>query len=375
MPGPFLFHAGNSPRMNRTLSCLLLLAPCAALAQAASAWQLTLRSDRHSDGLPLAELASGDPLLHLKPRAGRNLAYVEDEVRVGRRQGAWTWSLLARQSATLATNRDTLALALQASGNAPTTSDQAWQTRVRYQQFSGVGLEAGRSLALADGDAWQGAAAVQVLQLSHWRERVIDGPVGYEAATGTYRFDLKSHEADDRQAAPFQEPFAARGAGLLLHGELAWQAAPWQASLGVRDLGWLRWRGLPQQQLVLSTDTRSVDADGFVIYQPLVQGRDTQAGYTRRLGGVWTARVAGAIDGTRRIEASLEARRGFGLLPALAWQQRVAADADLTASWRVHERRLTLALTWHGLNLRLGADRLGGQARSRDVGVAFHSAW
>jgi hypothetical protein len=364
--------------MNRALLCLLLclLAPLGALAQAEDAWQIMLRSDRHSDGMPLAELAGGDPLLHLKPRAGRNLAYVDDEVRISRRQGGWQWSLLARQSASLATNRDTLALALQASGRTPATSDQAWQTRVRYQQFSGVGLEAGRSLALAADDAWQGAAAVQLLQLRHWRERVIDGPVGYEAATGTYRFDLKSHEADDRQTAPFQEPFAARGAGLLLHGALAWQAAPWRASLEVRDLGWLRWRGLPQQALVLSTDTRSVDADGFVIYQPLVQGRDSQAGYTQRLAGVWTARMAGAIDATRRIEASLETRRGFGLLPAIAWQQRVAAaDADLTAQWRVHERRLTLGLAWRGLNLRLGADRLGGQAHSRDVGVSYRSAW
>jgi hypothetical protein len=41
----------------------------------------------------------------------------------------------------------------------------------------------------------------------------------------------------------------------------------------------------------------------------------------------------------------------------------------------VHERRLTLALVWRGLNLRLGADRLGGQAHSRDVGVSYRSAW
>ncbi len=335
-------------------------------------WTLVLRSDRHSDAVPLAALAADDPFVHLQPRAGRNLAYVDDELRVGRRQAGWDWSLLVRQSATLATDRDTLDLARQASGQAATDADRQWRTHVRYQQFSGAGLELGRRFVPAEG--WAASFAVQGLQLQHWRERRIDGPVTYTAATGSYRFDLNSHQGDDRQNVPFQQPFAAHGAGLLMHGELAWQAEPWRVSLGVRDLGWLHWRGLPQQALVLSTDTQTVDANGYVVYRPLVQGYNSQVGLTRAMGGWWTAKAAWSIDADRSVEASVESVRGLGVLPALAWQQR-CGELDLTAQWRVHEQRATLGLAWRGLNLRFGADRLGGQAHSRTLAVAYSTGW
>ena len=359
--------------MKRHLAAALVaLATGAAAADTPGAWQLSLRADHHSDGLPLADLSADDPLQRLAPRAGRNIAYADDELRASRRAGASTWSLVARQQATLATNDDTLRLLLQASGRAPTAVDQRWNATLRYRQFAGVGVEFGHRFAPAE--AWQATLAVQGLQLRHWRERRIAGPVDYTAATGTYRFNLASHEADDRIVAPFQQPFARRGAGLLLHGELAWDAQPWRISLGVRDLGWLHWRGLPQQDLVLATDTRAVDADGYVIYAPLVQGRDSQGGHTRRLGGWWTARAAWSFDTTRRLELSAETLSGFGVLPALAWQQDVG-EAALSLGWRVHEQRLTVGLGWRGLALRLGADRLGPEAQSRDIGLSYTATW
>lgn len=339
---------------------------------AANAWTIELRSDRHSDGVPLADLDADDPLLRLRPRAGRHLAWIDDEARLSRRDGDWTWSLLARQYATLSTGRDTLALALQASGRGAATTDQFWQNRVRYQQFSGGGIELGRSLALDE--RWSARFAVQGLVLQHWRLRKLDGPVGYAAATGTYRFDLVSQEADDRMTQPFQQAFDRRGAALLLHGELAWQGEAWQLGLGVRDLGWLHWHGLPRQDLALSTETQAVDEDGFVIYRPLVQGRDSQAGTTRALGGRWTAHAAWQADPRQRFEVSLQTQAGFGVLPALAWQRRVGS-AELLARWRFHEARLTLGIDWQGLNIRLGADRLGAEAHSRELALSYSLAW
>jgi hypothetical protein len=367
----------NRPRA-RLLSALALAWAGVAHAQQPpldapdTGWRLALHSDRHSDAMPLADLAADDPLAHLQPRAGRNLAYIDDELRISRRQAGWDWGLLVRQSATLATDHDTLELARQASGQTATNTDQRWRTHVRYRQFSGAGIELGHRFVLAED--WRAAFAVQGLQLRHWRERLIDGPVSYTGATGSYRFDLNSHQGDDRQNVPFQEPFAAHGAGLLMHGELAWQAEPWRLSLGVRDLGWLRWRGLPQQDLLLSTDTQSVDADGYVVYQPLVQGRNSQAGFTRAMSGWWTAKAAWSIDADRSVEASVESVRGFGVLPALAWQQRFG-ELGLTAQWRVHEQRATLGLAWRGLALRFGVDRLGGQAHSRTLALAYTTGW
>jgi hypothetical protein len=362
----------------RLLGALVLAWAGAASAQQDLAaapdtgWSLALHSDRHSDALPLADLAADDPFARLQPRAGRNLAYVDDELRISRRQAGWDWGLLVRQSAKLVTDRDTLEFARQATGQTSSSADQRWRTHVRYQQFSGTGLELGHRFVPAEG--WAASFAVQGLQLQHWRERLIDGPVSFTAATGSYRFDLNSHQGDDRQNQPFQQAFAAHGAGLLMHGELAWRAEPWRLSLGVRDLGWLRWRGLPQQDLLLSTDTQTVDADGYVVYQPLVQGRNSQAGFTRAMGGWWTAKAAWSIDADRSLEASVESVRGFGVLAALALQQRFG-ELGLTAQWRVHEQRATLGLAWRGLTLRFGADRLGAQAHSRTLTAAYATGW
>lgn len=343
-----------------------------AQAPAAAAWIIEMRSDRHSDGVPLADLGADDPLVRLRARAGRNLAWIDDEVRLSRRDGDWTWSVLGRQYAMLSTGRDTLVLALQASGRGAARTDQRWQNRVRYQQFSGGGIELGRNLALDE--RWSGRLAVQGLVLQHWRTRKLDGPVGWEAATGTYRFDLVSQETDDRMAQPFQQPFDRRGAALLLQGDVAWRGEAWRLGLEVRDLGWLHWHGLPRQDLALSTETQAVDADGFVIYRPLVQGRDSQAGTTRALGGRWTARAAWQSGPLQRFEASLQTQAGFGVLPGFAWQRRVGS-AQWSARWRFHDSRLTLGLDWQGLGIRLGADRLGAEAHSRELALSYSLAW
>ena len=344
----------------------------AAQGSAAAGWQLSVRSDRHVDALQLRDLGAEHPAELLEPRSGRNVGYIEDELRLSRSDGLWRWSLLARQSASLATDRATLDLAARAQGRGDATRDQQWQARVRYTQFSGAGVEVGRSFVPAQG--LQVVAAAQVLQLQRWRERTIDGPVQYAAATGTYSFDLRSHQGDDSKRFPFQQSYAAHGAGLLLHGSVAWEAGAWQLGAAVRDLGWLHWRGLPQQDLVLSTDTQAVDADGFVIYQPLVQGQNSQAGTTRTSSGWWSARALWALDPQSSLEGSVQTRRGFGLLPALAWRQQLG-EVSLLARWRVHEQRLTLGLDWRGLSLRYGTDRLDGAAHSRELALAGTLDW
>ena len=353
------------------LACLIS-GSTAAQDVAATDWRLSLHSDRHADALTLAQLGTDDPVALLRPRSGRNIAYVDDELRLTRRDGAWSWSLLARQSASLATDGQTLQLIEQVEGLGDTARDRRWQTHVRYEQFSGGGLELGRRFVPAAG--WQIGVATQLLQLQHWRERWLAGPVQFDAASGTYSFDLQSHQADDRKRFPFQQGFAGRGSAFLLHGELAWEGGPWQLAARVRDLGWLHWSGLPQQDLALNTDTQSVDADGFVIYQPLVQGRNSQRGLTRSMSGRWRASARWGMDEDRGLEVALVTQRSFGILPAITWAQRVGG-VDMRIGWQLHEKRLTFGLVWHGLELRAGTDRLGSGAHSRDLAVSGGWSW
>ncbi|MGA0612499.1 hypothetical protein [Caldimonas sp. KR1-144] len=336
-------------------------------AEPARAWAFSARSVHHGEAVPLAAIDDEDQALaRLDPRSGRNIAYVDDEARLSLAAGAWTWSLLARSSALLVTDESTLELVRQVTSDVMSASDRRWSARVRYESFQGGGLEAGYRFAPAA--QWQAGVAAQLLQLRHWRRRTLDGQVQFESASSTYAFDLKSTQADDRLRFPFQGSTGDSGAGLLLAADAAWRNERWAASLGVRDLGWLRWSRLPQQLATLSTQTQSYDADGFVIYKPLVEGRNRQQGYTHRLPGWWTARASWRAANAGEFELSSDWVQDFGALPAVAWRQRFA-DVDLGLHWRFHERRAGVALGWRGWQLRAGVDRFGSQQRSRELAV------
>jgi hypothetical protein len=336
----------------------------AASADAAAVdWQIELHSDRHSDALPLAAMGHDD-WQRLKPRAGRNLAYVDDELRLSRRQGDWTWSLLARNHATLVASEDALALAALVDSGQHPAADRRWNTALQLRAFAGAGLALGHAHRFAPG--WSAHGELQLLALGHWRERALQGPVQYTAADGRYAFDLQSTETNDRLDFPFQQPYARQGAALLLAGGLAWDGPAAWARVDWRDGGWLHWHGVPQQEATLNTATQAVDADGFLIYQPLVQGRNRQDGPTRWLPWRGTLAAGPQWPDGQRLGLRLDTLPGWGVLPALQWQRPSAVPGGLAlaAEWRLHERRLDLMLAWRGLTLRAGADRLDGQARS-----------
>jgi hypothetical protein len=354
----------------RPLAGLLLanIGPaCEAGTVPADAWTLSLRADHHVDAVPLGALGDDEATRRaLSPRPGRNVAYVDDEARVGRRVGPWHWSLLARSQATLVSSEDALDLVRGLERDAVPASDRTWHTHVRYQAFQGAGVEVAQVLSPHPG--WHASWSLQLLRLSHWRERDIDGPVHFDAASATYAFDLRSTELSDRLDFPFRTGYASAGTGALAGGELGYRGEAVSLSVAVRDVGQLRWRDLPQQRATLSTETGSYDADGFLVYQPLVQGRNSQTGYRQWLPGRWSMRAAWRHDALGELEASSAWIDGFGALPALAWYTPVQ-DGRLGLHWRVHERRAGVSFEWAGWQLKLGADRLGGGAHTREVSI------
>jgi hypothetical protein len=356
------------------LALIAFAASCAGAAAAAAEapapeWLFTARSVHHGEAVPLSAIDDERrALAQLDPRSGRNIAYVDDEARLSRTRGAWTWSLLARSRALLLTDEATLDLVRQVASDETPAADRRWAAQVRYESFQGAGLEAGYRFAPAA--QWQAGVALQLLRLNHWRRRTLAGEVQFDAASSTYAFDLNSTQADDRLRFPFQASKSNGGAGLLLSADVAWRDDRWSASLGVRDLGWLHWNRLPRQDATLSTQTGSYDAEGFLIYRPLVQGRNSQPGSMRKLAGWWTARAGWRAADVGEFELSSDWVPDFGWLPAIAWRRRVA-DVDLGLQWRLHERRAGVALGWRGWQLRAGADDVGSRQRSRELALSW----
>lgn len=353
-----------------TLWAAALLLPSAHAAEEEAAWHFELSSDHHADALHLSELGSDDAVRALAPRAGRNLAYVEDQALLARRQGAWTLGLLARSSATLVASEDALALAAALANKVTPAASRRWAVDARFAAFSGAGLLLQRAFVPADG--WQAQASAQLLSLARWRERRLAGDVRYEASNSTYGFDLASQRGDDRLSFPFQTPVARRGLGALFGATLAWQHQALDARVTVQDVGWLRWGRLPREVASLSTQTQALDADGFLIVKPLVQGQNSQDSGASRLTGRWWLEAGWRPQPHTRLAAGLRTREGFGALPEAALQQQWGSLA-LGARWQFHERRLGLSLGWRGWSLAAASDRLGSSARSQAWSLGWHS--
>ena len=136
------------------LAALLLAAAAAAHAQpAAPGWRLSLASDRHVDALALGRLGDDEAARALDPRAGRNLGYLFDELRLERRGSDGTRVvLLARQRAIAIASAGALELARQVETGGTPGHDRDWRVDLDHLGFAGAGLELGtRDLALAPG--------------------------------------------------------------------------------------------------------------------------------------------------------------------------------------------------------------------------------
>ena len=351
---------------------LALAAAGPARAGDAPAWQLSVQSDRHVDALPLRAIGDDEAWSRLAPRAGRNLGYLFDELRLSRTvadaDGAWTTSLVARQRLVAVASEGALDLIRQAESSTDPAGDRRWRVDLDYLGFAGVGLEVGRRFVLGGG--WQAELAGQGLSLRRLIARGVHGQAAYQAADARYDAALVSDKTDDRMTFPFQQPQAGQGWALLLHAGLRWQADDWQAELRWRDAGWLRWRGLPQQAATLSTALRDVDTDGFVIYRPLVEGRNRQTGWHRTLAPLTTAALAWRAAPQRTWRAQLAWLPGWGALPQVGVTEAVGDATRVSLDWQVRERRAVAALDHAGWRVSLGTDRLT-DARSLALGLSW----
>lgn len=362
------------------LAAWLAAASSAALAQGLS---LSLSSQRFNDATRLSQLGR-DGAPDLSPRAGENLAYEENEVRLAWDQGPWRLSALGRQSASIVAGASGLQLAQALIERRKPGQDQDYRVDLSYRGFSGLGLALARRWGEAGlgSQGWHGQLELQALQLRRLRETEIQGTARYQTATQSYAFDLQGLRVQDTLRFPFQQDHPRQGWGLLAQAELGWcqaGALPWCLSLRGENLGQLRWRQMPQEWLQLSTQTQSYDEDGYLIYKPQLNGRYSQTAYRQQARQRWTLQAQGET-GWGRAQLRLNRLQGYGqLLPELGMDWAAASEGWSHSlglqrwglHWATHERRLSLRLQGAHWQLALGGDRPGASARARELSMAW----
>ncbi len=366
--------AARGARATRARACAIAvlasaLVPCGARADDA-AWSFDARSERHLDGAPLADFQDPHLWRVLRPRAGWNLGYLFEDASASRSEGGWTFSLVARERATVVASRDTLDLArLIDTGTAP-VGDRAFHVRASGFGFGGGGVGVAREW-IAD-PRWTLHAGVQALALARVIDRTIAGSASWNQADGTYAAQLWSPRADDKLRFPYEQGHARVGEAVLADLSVRWHGDVFSAGAALHDVGRMQWAGLPQQQETLQNHHAVRDVDGFVVYEPLIQGRDTQSTWRR-----WCVPVSEAeasVDTGAAGQWTLGTRYipGGVFLPRVGARQ-VAGDWGLEERWNVHERRAELAVRRAGWRLAVGSDRLEASRRSLSWQIGWQS--
>ena len=323
----------------------------------------------------MSRLDSDEVWSHTRPRAGRNLGYLDDELRLQTNRAGWHAALLARQRAVAVVSHDALDLARTLETSQHPSTNRQWALALRYQGFAGAGIELGQRIALAP--QWRFQWALQGLQLLRMAEREAQGQAAYAASSQIYSADLVSTQTDNRLKFPYQQGHPNRGNAWLSHGALSWQGEQTQASISWRDAGVLRWRGLPQQTLRLSSDIQQTDADGYLIYAPLIQGQNSQIN-TRRWMAPWTTfQVGWRSSPTDSWRLSSTWLPHWGALPTMGWTRSWAQQTKTTLSWQFHEQRATLCVSvpWAGSRWVMGVGTdFKGATQSRSFSFAWQSS-
>lgn len=359
----------------RARACLLVAATAAAGACGAQSIGLSAVSDRHSDPVALSRL--DDEHAPLDPRSGRNLVYLRDELRLSMRLptggdeqargGSYLeWSVLWRQAATLTASSGALRLKNQLDGHASGATAQDFDVRLRYDGFSGYGL--GWQFVSRPPRGWHWGVSAQALRLRRLERITLDGAA--QTVPGSelgYAFGLHATRADDGLDFDYQRPFPGQGLGLIAGAQAGWCEEGWCAGARLEDLGWLRWKDLPEQEARLQTTAPAVDADGYLNVTPLIQGRNRQGGRTRTTPRTWTAYAQWQAAAHWRLDAELQTIGGFGPLPRVGAAWDAVPGLQLGAQWRFHERRVTLWAEGRWWRVAAGADSLDGHARSMEL--------
>lgn len=332
------------------LFALALLAPFAAPA---GDWQpyVAVDSFAHAEPKTIHDYIDDfDGPLH-----GGSDALTHNWFETGARHGAWSYGYVQRYDYEIKATRDSAVLYHQVKNKIDlvpgTTYDlgvrafhnRSQGLRVAYR-FEGADWSVEPGLSLLSGQALTDGSIAGVATAVQAKEYAYNAEVGYHY-TEDFLFD--------------RDVRGPTGEGWSLDLGLHYRPMPdWELSLVGRDLlGFLYWRDAPVTTAVATSDTREFDDDGYVVFRPMLTGREFNEDYSQRLHprGLavlqWQATQGTQLGLRWRLT---EVRQYLSLVAA----QQLAKEVSVDLEWMPDLQAYGAGLRWSGFRLGLMADAL-----------------
>ncbi len=308
------------------------------------------------DAIPVHEF-DGDWSVGYAPRAGRNLFLQRNRAEFGVEKDGWRVGIEYRLEGSLDANRDTLEFYRLYQQRLRPDSARDFNLNAQFRAWSAAGLRVARTFSLDAAGDNSPLLMVSGALYANPRNRDIDvaGKVSY-APIDVYGFNAQYQESDTRYQYPFMQNLPQTSSGASVSLALQWPLTQrLTANLALNDI-WsrMRWSNLPAVRKSINSDVTSYDQDGYVNYQPLLSGQNSQIDKTGTIGasgavslsyqlGLWTMKI-----GLDRIEATT--------IPAVAVAYR-SSWGTFTTSYETRFNTLGVGYDHGPLRLHLRANR------------------
>jgi hypothetical protein len=347
----------------------LFLSACATAAQATafassaldrpqSAWQVyaAARAWAASDALPISKFDS-DWSAGYSPRDGRNVFLERNRAELGIARDGWQLGLEYRQEASLNADRDTLDFYRLYQLRSRPSGARIFNLDAHFKSWSASGVHVARTFAFDDAAGNGALLKVSGALYAHPRIRDIDltGDINYKSAD-TYEFNARYAEANTRYQYPFMKDLSQTGSGASVSMALQWPLSDHlTANVTANDL-WsrMRWSNLPAVQKTIASDVGSKDPDGYVNYQPLLSGQNSQIERTDPIGASEAVSLTYQRD---QWAMKLGADRIDGVVIPAASTSYASKWGEFTASYETRFGTLGLGYAYRGFHLQIRSNR------------------
>lgn len=284
-------------------------------------------------------------------------AYAWLSVETGVRSGPWRFGYVAQRQYVVEASRDAAVLHHLSQNDLASPPSRRYDARLDVNFYSAQGLRVGHRVSPMQIGEIEVALDPSIVL---WRgDDFEDGSLkgvgtSNEAGDLTYRATLRHAYTEDKLFSRRVRTPRGRGASLDLQAEVAMGKA-WRAQIETRNLlGRMWWHNAPYTTGALDSDTRQIDGNGQVRFDPTLRGFEGYASHRQRLP------LFAQITLVRRFESN---QGELGLIHTEIGTFPMLGGSRQDNGWRYGFAWLPTArnafqahVAWSALRVQLGSD-------------------